>query len=188
MARAESTKTHLENLVLTAQSTHGDTSGDTILQINTLNDDVNNATALFSIKNTGSFGVVGTAAIATALNMVTGVQPIPAFATVSAATEDGDARVVTIQCKDSGGTNDARVVRTAIWFSDTSGGNICTLGTMTSAAPSAGEYVWQKVRAHIIQTDTAGKFVFSVGQTGARTMYLNVVTAKGIITGNVSFA
>ncbi|MBP7937901.1 MAG: hypothetical protein KA354_24955, partial [Phycisphaerae bacterium] len=55
MARSESTKTHLENVVITPSTSHGDADGDVAFQINPIDSDVNaSPTAAFKIDENGN--------------------------------------------------------------------------------------------------------------------------------------
>ncbi len=63
MARDEVTKTHLENVVLTAKTAHGDVAGDAIFAINAIDSDPMSSTApavMFAITNDGTISVGAT--------------------------------------------------------------------------------------------------------------------------------
>ena len=89
MARPAKTKTHLENLVITPKTAHGDADGDTVFAIYPIDsDDINGTpTAVFSINENGGITVSGTS--------LTGAENITSLVVADTTTTTGNSVAIT---------------------------------------------------------------------------------------------
>lgn len=119
------------------------------------------------------------------LNSVNGnTLGVPTF---TAAAEASNAIVVTIQLKDVGGVALAAKARATVWVSDTAGGvpsatapNAATsFTTGTLLKETTTKVLWDVV------SDATGVLVLSIGETGAKSFYVNVAMG-GVVASSAA--
>lgn len=108
---------------------------------------------------------------------------------ISAADELGNAIAVTIQLKDSTGSNMAAKRLLEVWLSDTAEGVDCTTapdGGITLISGTLMQAVVANKRLRVL-TDATGKVVLSLSESSYGTFYVNVLSGNEVVSLAVEF-
>lgn len=115
-------------------------------------------------------------------------------ATISIGTEAANAITVTVQLKDNGGANLARIGHVHAYLSDASTG-VAISGTAPAtsvAAGAAGKIVKELTTklAWWLQSNSSGVINLVITETGTPTWYLVIVLPDGrqVVSGAITFA
>lgn len=116
---------------------------------------------------------------------------VPGSASFTAAAEATNAIAVTIQLKDVNGTNLAAKTACKVWLSDTAAAapsGTAPNGSTSFTTGTTLKEVTTKVLWDVV-TDSAGRLVLNITDSGAPTFYVNVACGAVIASSSaVTFA